>query len=344
VLSILGRARGERRRRLPAGLAAGIGALVVAAGLAASAPAAHAATAGYLLFHNNLQGQLEWGGTGINIGPANSEEPGTSPAVAPVGSLLSPSGWDDAWVSSNGDVMVNKLFISTVDVGPAKHGTSPAIVTLTGGAYLVAFVDPNGDVVLVEEGDRQDFQFGAAAPGTSPALAALPNGQWEVGYQTTDGNLVTEGADNHGEWNLSLWPGTSPAMTGLANGSYEVAFSASGNAHLWTFGPTDHHGDWMRGMWAGTNPAIVGLPNGSYEVAFQANTSSLWTVGSDNHGNWGLGMTGGTSPAITLVGGGNNYEVAFEATNGNLWTAGWDNHGDWGSFIGFTSSPAIMPE
>jgi hypothetical protein len=343
VLRILGRARGERRRRLPAGVAAGIGAVVLAAGLAASAPAAHAATSGYLWLHNNLQGQRVFGSTEFNSFVSDSMELGTSPAAAPVGNPLSPTGWDDAWVNGSGHVMVNQFFISTVDLGPAKPGTSPAIVTLTGGAWLVAFVAPGGSVVAMESGDRQDFVFGEAAPGTSPALAALPNGQWEVGYNAIDGHLVTEGADNHGEWNLGLWPGSSPAMTGLRNGSYDVAFSAAGTASLWTIGPTDHHGDWHLGMWAGTSPAIVGLPNGSYEVAFQANTSNLWTVGSDFHGDWGLGMTGGTNPAITLLGGGNNYEVAFEANTGNLWTVGWDFHGDWGSFIGFGSSPAIMP-
>jgi hypothetical protein len=172
------------------------------------------------------------------------------------------------------------------------------MVTLTGGAWLVAFVDPNGFVVLVEYGDRQDFSFGEVAPGTSPALAALPNGQWEVGYHTTDGHLVTEGADNHGEWNLGLWPGTSPAMTGLANGGYEVAFEADGTANLWTVGSKDFHGDWGLGMRSGTSPAIAQL-GGSYEVAFQANTSSMWTVGSDNHGDWGSVMSAGTNPTIT---------------------------------------------
>jgi hypothetical protein len=335
MLRILGRARGERRRRLLAGVATGIGAVV----LATSAPAAHAAASGYIWVHNNPQGQLIYGGTigGSGIG-VDALEPGTSPAVYAAGSLLSPSSRDYAWVSSSGDVMVN----TAVDVGPAKQGTSPAIVALTTGAWLVAYVLPGGLVVAVESNNLQaHLVFGQAAPGTSPALAALPNGQWEVGYHSADGNLVTEGADNHGEWNLGLWPGTSPAMSGLANGSYEVAFEANGTANLWTIGPTDFHGDWRLGMRTGTSPAIVGLPNGSYEVAFQANTSNLWTVGSDFHGDWGLGMMGGTSPAIILLGGGNNYEVAFEANTGDLWTVGWDSHGNWGSFIGAGSSPAI---
>ena len=340
-------ARGERHRRLPAGVAAGIGALVVAAGLAASAQAANASTVTYFWLHTSPQNQLIFGGTiagtTINSGPIDSIEPGTSPASTPVGNPLAPSGADFAYVNGSGDLIVVKAYISSTDLGPAAPGHSPAIITLTNGNWLVAYVAPGGYVEVAEPGFSWNLTYGQAAPGTSPALAALPNGQWELGYHSTDGNLVTEGADNHGEWNLGLWPGTSPAMSGLANGSYEVAFEAAGTANLWTVGPTDFHGDWRLGMRAGTSPAIVGTPNGSYEVAFQANTGSLWTVGSDDHDDWGLGMRAGTSPAITLIGGGSNYEVAFQANTGSLWTVGADNHGDWGSPTEAGTSPTITP-
>lgn len=329
--------------------AAGIGALVLATGAAASAPAARASTVlSYVWLHNSPQDQLIYGGTiggtEINSGPIDSMAPGTSPASTPVGNPLSPSGFDFAYVNGSGHVIVVKAYIGSTDLGPAAPGRSPAIITLTNGNWLVAWVAPGGYVVAAEPGSSLNLTFGQAAPGTSPALAALPNGQWELGYHATDGHLVTEGADNHGEWNLGLWPGTSPAMTGLANGSYEVAFQAAGTANLWTVGPTDFHGDWRLGMAPGTSPAIVGLPNGSYEVAFQANTNNLWTVGSDNHGDWGLGMAAGTSPAITLLGGGSSYEVAFEANTSHLWTVGADNHGDWqGTFVSTGTSPTVVP-
>jgi hypothetical protein len=139
---------------------------------------------------------------------------------------LSPSGIDYAYVNGSGDVIVND---GAADLGPAAPGTSPAIGTLTGGAWPVAFVDPSGFVVLVESGDRQDFQFGEAAPGTSPALVALPNGQWEAGYQTADGDLVTEGAGNHGDWSSVMSAGTSPVITRHDN---ELQLPCAG-ARLW---------------------------------------------------------------------------------------------------------------
>jgi hypothetical protein len=251
-------------------------------------------------------------------------------AIAMDESLNAGPGWQVAWLDNTGNLWTSG-FDSDHD-GPwasgLKAGTSPAITTLPGGGYEIAYQNSSGNL---EAAGTAGYLFGPPMmAGTSPAITTLSGGGYEIAIQGRNGHLWSVGADpgsdNHGDWGLGMKAGTSPAITGLPAGpglssnGYEMAFQAN-TGILWTAG-TEGTQNLGLGMMADTSPAIAAVDTGigeGYEAAFQANTGILWTVGFDGTQNWGLGMMAGTSPAIAVLTDG-NVGVAFQANTGLMWT------------------------
>jgi phosphatidylserine/phosphatidylglycerophosphate/cardiolipin synthase-like enzyme len=127
--------------------------------------------------------------------------PDTSPSVA----LVPGHGWEAAFRSSSGHLMI----LNTFRIAFGKVDTGYAV-----------------------------------AARTSPSITTTPNGGWRVAFQSTSGRLSVVGSEGSPyEAPVKMTAGSSPTITAMPGGSWEAAFAQEGTNHLWVVGTRVDPGD-----------------------------------------------------------------------------------------------------
>ena len=194
------------------------------------------------------------------VGDFIDQVPFTADAIAMDERLGAGPGYEVAYQGNDGNLWWAGFGGNTGGAQPLMPGTSPAITTLPGGGYEMAY-QAKGNGKLVVYGDAAKNGTGQEMmPGTSPSIAASPGGGFEVAYQGIDGHLWTWSFSGPTEYGLQLMmAGTSPAITTLPGGGYEIAFQAS-TGNLFVNGPGGNT-DTGLGMAHGTSPSIAASPD-----------------------------------------------------------------------------------
>lgn len=198
--------------------------------------------------------------------------------------------------------------------------TSPAITTVTGGGYEVAYQDPENYLTVAGAAQDADTALGMMS-GTDPALAPTPDGGVVAAFQANTGVLwqYTSTGKAPADLDTAMAPQSSPAIAALLKGRTEIAVQAADGHLVVRDSSTGDAVDTGAAMAPDTSPAITATPGGGYVVAFQGDNNDLWSYSSADQTptDLDLGMAPGTSPAIAALADGST-EIAFNANTGDL--------------------------
>jgi hypothetical protein len=217
-------------------------------------------------------------------------------------------------------------------------GTSPCIVGLPGGAYVLAFQANTGILWTYSDDGNWNNSGRAMAPGTDPSIAVLGADRYVIAFQDDNGNLRTHPEDLElTNRRAAMREGTSPSIAVLGADRYVIAFQDD-NGNLRTHPEDDQLTHLQLGMTPGTSPSVTWANGGNnYVIAFQEYTGSLETYASfDFRFPWdGSVVLRGTSPSTThvwlppVLPGGDGFEDArwaWQNRDGLLRSNGFDLH------------------
>jgi hypothetical protein len=258
---------------------------------------------------------------------------GTSPAIS--GTLDGVRTKNKDWLAAfqtadhtlatyeNGDTTVSDL------KWPMAPGTSPSVIGMDGGDYLVAYVGPDYRVNIWDSDASGHVTTTGAQiqAGTSPSMVRTGVNMWEVAFHGQDNRLWVFGQDLAGHavdasrGGLGLAPGTSPSITYLPAlySTISIAFNAYGSNDLWIVPPTaiyaiDHNGgeyDTHLYMDPKSSPAIVenayssisDYPVVAWNTAGTSRALGTATVGFESLSNIAVvnrHMAAGSSPSLAM--------------------------------------------
>jgi hypothetical protein len=257
---------------------------------------------------------------------------GTSPAISGTldGVRTKTKDWLAAFQTANHTLAVFENRDSTVsDLQlPMAPGTSPSVIGMDGGHYLVAYVRPDYTVNIWDSLFVTPTATGAQIQaGTSPSMTRTGVNTWEVAFHGQDDRLWVFGQDLAGHavdgarGGLGLAPGTSPSITSLPAryGAISIAFNAYGSNDLWIVPPTytyviDRNGgeyDTHLYMDPKSSPAIVenaysginDYPVVAWNTAGTSRALGTATVGFESLSNIAVvnrHMATGSSPSLAM--------------------------------------------
>ncbi|GHI10074.1 hypothetical protein [Streptomyces cellostaticus] len=229
---------------------------------------------------------------------------GTSPSITATGA----SSFTVAFQANTGALWTYSSATGGRSVGfGMAQGTSPS-VTLTSAGIAIAYVDPNGNLAVIDPVTGfggYGTPHAPVAPGTSPAITYIPNQKdaYEIVYQAPDHSVRTADYAHAQTFPtlLTAAAGTSPAITTLPSGEIDIAVNGSdGTVQTLTSAGTATTIGFA--FPAGTSPAIAPAAGGGAVVAWEDvnNTINTFVTGV------GVTRTGvntfpGSSPAIAQI-------------------------------------------
>jgi hypothetical protein len=196
--------------------------------------------------------------------------------------------------------------------------SSPAIASLEGGGFEIAFVGMGSHhlwVLNTNTGLATDTSIGVAEH-SSPTITGMPGGGYVVAVAGFGSGELWTYSPSRGEYahhNLYVQPNTNPSIT-AADAGYVVAFSGMGSRELWTYssawGQFNHHSF----LAPNTSPSIAATGTG-YTMGFtgygaeQFNTAHSES-NTESFANSGVKMLSGSSPGLAATGN-DNYTAVF---------------------------------
>jgi hypothetical protein len=178
---------------------------------------------------------------------------GTSPSIT----ALAGGGWEEAYQSQNGLLVVIGTDFSFNSQLGMLSGTSPSIAASPNGGFQVAFQANTGTLWYFTPQSGGASQGYSMASGTSPSITALAGGGYETAFQASTGLLWEVGTYSNFNTELGMRGGTSPSISPMPNVVFEVAFQAN-TSTLWTQNLAVGGVSQGLGMTGGSSPAILG--------------------------------------------------------------------------------------